>query len=432
MNNDLLYTVDPYIISLLFLAKNDEEALNRYNMILEDVVNVTNATMKEYLLENKFSEIEVDEVLKLDDIDKAHPKFKPYLQNIILIDKINYNVKALLKTYYDILLKTLPEDKKIELDNYLKENQAILEERQAIVKEGLGLLKNLLEENGVETVADLERKIGPMNYGENVNTTTEVQVSTESPSINLGGATTNPSVEPTVAAIEEVKEEPVTPQNVEVSEQTINPIPVDDANQEMSPLVNMALDSTINNFQQPEEVNQENTQAPVEPTQVVEPVNELNNIPVEAPVESTANEDIKFTPITEVEQITQVQQEPVQEPVVETQLPEIQTPEVPVLNQEAPSFNAVQTVSPMNFINPIQQEIPVPPMPDQNPGLPEIQVAPENVVTEPIAQPISDIQPIQIDQQLPQTEQVKPQLSAINRLDGLGINLDNPVSNTQQ
>lgn len=412
MNNDLLYTVDPYIISILFLTKSDEEALTRYNMILEDVVEVTNATMKEYLLENKFTEEEVDEVLKLDDIDKAHPKFKPYLQNIILIDRINNNVKALLKTYYDILLKTLPEDKKNELDNYLKENQKLLEERQAIIKEGLGLLKNLLEENGVETVAELERKIGPISFEENINTTLENQNPVESPSINLGGANTNPSTEPVTSPEEQ-------PNN---SSQHTNNDP------EMSPIVNMALDSTINNItDQPEVINQENTQTLVEQEKVVEP----------------ANEEIKFTPMNEVPEEPQTENLP-------TETATIQTMPAPI--QELPSINAVQTVSPMNFVNPIQQEVPAPPIPDQIEQVQPVQQMDEIQQVQPVQveqpiQPDQTIQPVQqVEQPTPmepiqpmqqvepetQNVQAEPQLSAINKLDGLGISLDNPTENTQQ
>lgn len=183
MNNDLLYTLDPYIIATLFQVNDEKIVLERYNMVLEDVVEVTESTLKEYLLENKFNEAEIDELLKIGDFDKANPKFKPYLQNIIFINRVNDNVKLLLKTYYDGLLVKLKPEKRAELDQYIKDNQEILEKKDQLVKDGLGIISKILTDNGVETIDELEKKIGPIKLEENVE-------NVSSPSINLGGVNT--------------------------------------------------------------------------------------------------------------------------------------------------------------------------------------------------------------------------------------------------
>jgi hypothetical protein len=410
MNNELLYTLDPYIIAILFQAKDDNEALSRYNMILEDVIDVTNATTKEYLLENKFLKTEVDEVLALDDFDKAHPKFKPYLQNIILIDKLNSNIRMLLKTYYDVLLKNLPAEKQIELDTYLKENQSLLEERQTIIKNGLGIIKTILEDNGVESIAELEKKIGPINFEESIATKGPVEQTTiNSPAINLGGVNTM---------------NPTTPQSAP------QPMPQAESSENLNPMnipptvdipqgsaVDMALQSVINS-PQPEVVNQE--------------------LPVIATVEETPSEMPPEAAVTETPAVMSLEaptELPVEMPVAET-VPEMPAQEVaPTVTPEAMMGNEIQ-FTPLTEVPQVQEVAP--------------QVTQEAQVTQEVVQappaPVIEAPISILDNQLPAlptnmseqpVEMAQPQadvnqpLAAINKLDGLGISLDESANKPQ-
>ena len=178
MNTDLFYTLDPYIIGILFQLDNDEDVLKTYNMLLEDVDKVMQGTFKEYLLENKFQEAEVDSLFVLDDFEKADPKFKPFLQNITLLNKVDANIKELLKAYYDSLLPKITPEKKAELEKYIKDNEKILEEKNKLIRDSLGLMKKILIENNVQSVAELEAQ------------TTDLEKLATGPEINLGGKIT--------------------------------------------------------------------------------------------------------------------------------------------------------------------------------------------------------------------------------------------------
>ncbi len=158
MNEDLLYTLDPYIISILFKSKDDKKTLDIYTDMVEAVGFVFDETIKEYLLENKFSEEDVQKVLDTEDLENVETRFKPYLQNIILFNRIQANSKQLIKLYYDQLLPNLTQQEKDDLSAYLKENEELIKVRKEGIMEGLKELKAILDENGVKSYQELVEK----------------------------------------------------------------------------------------------------------------------------------------------------------------------------------------------------------------------------------------------------------------------------------
>lgn len=173
MNEDLLYTVDPYILSILFKTKTDDDTLDVYTKMAEMVDMVLKETIKEFLKENEFSDEEIQKVIDTEDLEKVDPKVKPYLQNIILVKRIQANSRQLIKLYYDQLLPNLSPEEKGKLEEYLKENEELLKERRELVIEGVKALKAILEANGVETYDELRAKLEKEEEG--------------NPSVNLGG-----------------------------------------------------------------------------------------------------------------------------------------------------------------------------------------------------------------------------------------------------
>jgi hypothetical protein len=159
MNNDLVYTLDPYIISILFQTKDDNKVLEIYADLLQDLKGVYEETVKEYMLQNDFTEDDVKKVLETENYDDIDLKYQPYMQNIILLKRIEDNSKELLKAFYDqLLLKLSPEQKK-ELDDYLQESADLIQAKKDTIKQGLQVMKNILDQYGVKNYDELVEKV---------------------------------------------------------------------------------------------------------------------------------------------------------------------------------------------------------------------------------------------------------------------------------
>jgi|GEM_PF-3482778 len=189
MNNDLLYTLDPYIVSILFKTKTDEDTLEVYSKLAQSLDMVLKGTIKEFMLENGFNDEDVKKVVEAEDFDSLEPKFKPYLQNIILVKRIEENNRQFIKLYYDQLLPNLNDEEKQQLEKYLQDSEEVLKMKKGEILEGVKALKEILEENGVQTYDELRAKF------ETQESSTEV-VSNESDQQAV--ATEEVSVEPSV------------------------------------------------------------------------------------------------------------------------------------------------------------------------------------------------------------------------------------------
>lgn len=208
MNNELIYTLDPVIVRILFKTKSDEETLEIFNEIAEGVSVVYEETIKDYMLENGFNDEDVQNILNSVDFENIPAKYKPYIQNVILQTKIENNTKIFIKTYYDQLIPKLDESGKKQLEEYLKESEAIIKTRQEEVREGLALMKQILEENGVNNYEELKEKMA--------NSSAQ-----DAPKVNLGGIQTtslpNQEVQP------EQPEQPEQPAVQEASQVEVQP-----------------------------------------------------------------------------------------------------------------------------------------------------------------------------------------------------------------
>lgn len=276
MNNDLLYTLDPYIVSILFKTKTDEDTLEVYTKLAQSLDMVLKGTIKEFLTENGFSGEDVKKVVEAEDFDSLEPKFKPYLQNIILVKRIEDNNKQFIKLYYDQLLPNLNDEEKQQLEKYLQESEEVLKLKKGEILEGVKALKEILEENGVQTYDELRAKFE------------EPEIIAESPTVEaeLSSADTDitqPTGDQPMPAVTEVGQTTTEPS----SEQPV-------ANQNDSMQVNNDLSVNVDSAQlseqsqpvaQPDLVNEQPTQENiVVPTTMPTQVGEINVRPVEQAV----------------------------------------------------------------------------------------------------------------------------------------------------
>ncbi len=224
MNNDLIYTLDPVIIRIIFQVKTDDEALEVYNELANGVNTVYEETVREYLLENGFNEEDIQIILNSVEFENLPAKYKPYVQNVILLKKIENNTKLFLKTYYDQLLPKLSVEAKKSLEEYIKESEELIKARQEETRAGLQLMKKILEDNGVNNYDELKEKLAN-------------QQKSDEPKVNLGGIqTTNlPTAqienkpaeaqpEPISEATPSIETVPVTPQPAEAANPVITPV----------------------------------------------------------------------------------------------------------------------------------------------------------------------------------------------------------------
>ncbi len=273
MNNDLLYTLDPYIVSILFKTKTDEDTLEVYSKLAQSLDMVLKGTIKEFLTENGFNDEDVKKVVEAEDFDSLEPKFKPYLQNIILVKRIEDNNKQFIKLYYDQLLPNLNEEEKQQLEKYLQESEEVLKLKKGEILEGVKALKEILEENGVQTYDELRAKFE------------EPEIIAESPTVEAEQPSavtdiTQPTGDQSMPGVTEVgqtitepsSEQPVATQNDSMQANNDN---VDSAQ----------LSEQSQPVAQPDQVNEQPTQDNiVVPTAMPAQVGEINVGPVEQAV----------------------------------------------------------------------------------------------------------------------------------------------------
>jgi DNA-binding transcriptional MerR regulator len=273
MNNDLFYTLDPYIVSILFKTKTDEDTLEVYSKLAQSLDMVLKGTIKEFLTENGFNDEDVKKVVEAEDFDSLEPKFKPYLQNIILVKRIEDNNKQFIKLYYDQLLPNLNEEEKQQLEKYLQESEEVLKLKKGEILEGVKALKEILEENGVQTYDELRAKFE------------EPEIIAESPTVEAEQPSavtdiTQPTGDQSMPGVTEVgqtitepsSEQPVATQNDSMQANNDN---VDSAQ----------LSEQSQPVAQPDQVNEQPTQDNiVVPTAMPAQVGEINVGPVEQAV----------------------------------------------------------------------------------------------------------------------------------------------------
>ncbi|HOY46037.1 MAG TPA: hypothetical protein PKU95_00165 [Candidatus Dojkabacteria bacterium] len=280
MNETLLYTLDPYIISILFKTKTDEDTLEVYSKLVTSVDLVIKNTIKEFLMENGFNEEQIQKVLTTEDVESIDNAIKPYMQNIILVKKIDSNSKQFIKLYYDQLLPNLSLEEKTKLENYLKDSEEVIGKKKELVIENVKALKMILEENGVQSFDELRAKFeGEELPTEDMPVASEqdlapvdqdaVTTSGQSNPVEVQAANAEPESVQTLSDNTIVSESPVAPVNMQDPPQNLESLPV--SNQEV-----VAQNTT-------DQPVQENVQEPtIMPAQVAEPqVGQINVAPIE-------------------------------------------------------------------------------------------------------------------------------------------------------
>jgi len=153
-----LYSLDPYVISVLFNTEDPEMVLEIYRNMLDKVGEVFDATVTNFLKGKLQSEETIKRILTVEDIKKLDPALKEMLADPVLGEKIQFNVNLLIKVYYDQLLPDLSPEKKAELDKYLQNNKANLNDQQKLLIKGLNGLSSILKTAGVEDYSQLSKK----------------------------------------------------------------------------------------------------------------------------------------------------------------------------------------------------------------------------------------------------------------------------------
>jgi hypothetical protein len=153
-----LYSLDPYIISVLFNTEEPEMILEIYRNMLDKVGQVFDATVSSFLREKQQPDDLVKQALEIEDYEKLDPALKQILADPTLGDKIQFNVNLLIKVYYDQLLPGLTPEKKADLDKYLQDNKANLDDQQKLIIKGLSGLSDILESSGAEDFSQLAKQ----------------------------------------------------------------------------------------------------------------------------------------------------------------------------------------------------------------------------------------------------------------------------------
>ena len=330
------YILDPYIVSILYQTENDDDTLKHYQEIVSKMMQLVEESMRYFFTEKKLPVDQVESILKsieTEKTDNLSPEVVQMLKGEELGQLITDSVDSLGKILYDSLLPTLDADSRKELNRYLETIEPMVKEN------ALNILSTMLPIYNEKT--DLNAIVS------DGQTQKPVEQSVKStPAINLGGVNTM-TTDVTTEAVSQVAPQiipiavPEQPQVVETPVSNIIP---------EGSVVDIALQNATEApqaqvFDQAVSVVEE---LPVEQTPIVPvempappapPVNEMV-MPVLEPIvkapeteavvpESTTSNEIQFTPLTEVPEITTEVQAPVEPiaagPVLDNKLPELPT-----------------------------------------------------------------------------------------------------------
>jgi hypothetical protein len=328
MNNDLLYTLDPYIVSILFKTKTDEDTLEVYSKLAQSLDMVLKGTIKEFLLENNFNDDDVKKVVEAEDFDSLEPKFRPYLQNIILVKRIEENNRQFIKLYYDQLLPNLSDEEKQQLEKYLQDSEEVLKMKKGEILEGVKALKEILEENGVQTYDELRAKF------ETQESSTDV-VSNES--------------EQQAVATEEVSAQPSEDQSIPVMAQDSVNVPEAESNVQLPPQGdNSVATDTVIVPEQP--VNENQAQVPEQSLPIAQEVQVVN----EQPAQENATVPTVMPAEVNEQQVGQINVEPIeQQQAVSVPDPLLTPTKATIVDDDQPDTASATTAD--NNVNAVNQ-----------------------------------------------------------------------------
>jgi macrodomain Ter protein organizer (MatP/YcbG family) len=152
------YSIDPYILSILFNEQDAEKVLEIYRNIVDKAGKVFDITVKNYLLVNSLSEEAADKVLKAENTETLPENIIQLMQSPQLALKVKTNIKSLYKAYYDHLFPKLSPAKQQELLDYIKENEEMLAEQSQLFNKGISVLTQIFGDSGVNNYAKLVKK----------------------------------------------------------------------------------------------------------------------------------------------------------------------------------------------------------------------------------------------------------------------------------
>jgi hypothetical protein len=448
------YFIDPHVISLLFQEDNEEKIQDIYSDISQRIVIVTEKSTESFLKEKGLSEDQIANIKSSEDHDLFDDNIKSIMKDPALREKIEKNVDELLKIYFDDLMPRMPAEKRAELEQYIKDANEVRVMQNEDIKADLQETKDLLEYYEAKDLNEALEKSNDPNFKKENPT----------PSINLGGASTNISEEQEVVSssipnstpltttetpipvIEQVPDTtPVATEGVEeevIADTTTDTpkaedikLPQDSNLEEVSPIVDMALQSAISTPQphvfdqevpaetpQPvQEIVPENIVATIQESTLPEEVNIKIPTPPAPPVKEMIMPMDKVTepPVAELPETETITPESIQNNEIQfTPLTEVPMTEVPTEAQSPAELNVPTSVPTPAEVTATTEpptsilDNQLPPLPDTLPEEPVIQntdqvPAVETPVVAPIASDVAT--PIAVSEEAPMATEVVSQ-----------------------
>lgn len=143
-----VYTIDPYVVSILFGIEDDRKVLFTYQQIMGAIADLSEQLMREHLQKNSVSEADISKAfeddVELSEIEFENPKVLELLKDEELGRIIETATQVMLKSIYTAGLAKLTPEKKQELNEYLEgkdnliklDKDIVLQSVQALLEEG--------------------------------------------------------------------------------------------------------------------------------------------------------------------------------------------------------------------------------------------------------------------------------------------------------
>lgn len=286
------YLLDPYIISILFQTKDDEETFATYSSLMSKLFILIEETIKFYLNEKKIDPNKINALMQsLENPDNAtvDEDIKAILREEELIKLLTESIDSFGKMFYDNLLPVLPAEDRKEIARYLDAMDPIIKYNTLLSLSSLiDLDTNTIKEIDLENlnndaaeteklaqqskglISETEVPTDTLQSTEPVDTLNKPVVATIMDDIGeiKDGTKTEPELPEWLANVVEAQAKPTVPVEVTpvepapVQPETVKPEAVEVAPVKISPVIEKPLEEAV---------------APIKPMEPVtpEPVEEV-------------------------------------------------------------------------------------------------------------------------------------------------------------
>jgi hypothetical protein len=397
------YLLDPYVISILYQTKTDEQTLAIYNEVMSKLFILILETVKFHLQEKGVSNEEIETIINAlnnPEQSELNEGQQAMLKEEAMVKLLTDSIDQFGQIIYDKLLPILPANDRKELHRYLEAADPIVKYNSlAALADLVNVDSEQLQKIDLKTLAGdqaVEEKDDNVEKIEGTNSVPEI-IKTQDDLISpVGEASKN--ITESQQNSNEVESASVMAENIENSKQTINPVGVEIAEQSLGELGAQNTTDQLDSKSLEQEKN-----APQ--------VNELVTTPVEEVMQSETQPEVVSTdqPV-----VSDQSQQPVQDNLV-TNL------EAPQENLTMPSAGMDQQPEPVE-VNTVEGEINVAPVEPQ-------QVASD---VDPLLTPTKAT--IVDDEQgdAPTNNVAENNVNAVNQLQNMGIDLNDVLQQPPQ